>query len=76
MLVATASALALTVLWLAVMALADTLAGSSSKIVAALRGHSPLAAEQTVAEVRVRVSQRYPSARRPIIVQPELRAAA
>jgi hypothetical protein len=75
MLAVFATLIFLIVLWLCATILAGTLEQGRSKIIAALQGHSPLASP-SVQPIRLRVSQRYPSSKRPMRVQAGLRAAA
>jgi hypothetical protein len=65
----------LATLWLVVTIVAEMLGQSGWKIVAALKGHSMLAAAPELRPVAVRVSQRYRAAR-VLRAQPRLRAAA
>ena len=66
----------LSVLWLAIVALARTLESSGSTIMAALAGRSPLATAKSV-EISVRVSNRAGARQhRPMRATPTLRAAA
>ena len=65
----------LVAMWLCATIVAATLEQSGSKIIAALQGRSPLATA-SIAPVKLRVSQRYPSMRRPMRAQAGLRAAA
>lgn len=62
-------------MWLCATIVASTLEQSRTKIAAALKGRS-LLASPAFSPVKVRVSQRYPSSRRPLPVQVALRAAA
>ena len=64
----------LAALWLIAVLLAQAVTDSRSKMLAALRGHSQLAATPTVVPVAARVSQR--SRQRPMRAQPRWRAAA
>jgi hypothetical protein len=65
----------LVAMWLCVTVVADTLEQSGYKIIAALKGRLSLELA-SVAPIAGRVSQRYPSPRRPLRGQIELRAAA
>jgi len=65
----------LVVMWLCATIVAATLERNGSKIIAALQGRSPLATP-SIAPVRLRVSQRHPSMRRPMQAPAGLRAAA
>jgi hypothetical protein len=66
----------LSVLWLAIVAVATILENSGSTILTALAGRSPLATPKIV-EVPVRVSSRAPARQqRPMRATPKLRAAA
>ena len=65
----------LTAMWLCVMIVAGTLEQSEAKIIAALKGRS-LLASPPISPIAGRVSQRYPSQRRPMHAKVELRAAA
>ena len=65
----------LIVIWLCATIVAGTLEQSEAKIIAALKGRS-LLASPPVGPVAGRVSQRYPSQRRPVRARVELRAAA
>jgi len=62
-------------LWLCATVIAATLEQSGSKILAAIKGRSPLASP-AIAPIKLRVSQRYPLSQRPMRVRGELRAAA
>ena len=65
----------LAILWLVNLVVADMLDRGTGKIVAALKGRSPLATAPSIRPIAVRVSQRSPAA--PAArVQPQLRAAA
>jgi hypothetical protein len=75
MLAALATIAFLAAIWLFVVAAATTLEESGSKIVAALRGKSPLATPAPIAPVAVRVRLR--SRPQPVLrARPQLRAAA
>ena len=65
----------LAAMWLCATIVAGTLEQSEAKISAALKGRSLLAGPP-IGPVAGRVSQRYPSQRRPIRARVELRAAA
>ena len=65
----------LIVIWLCVAAAAATLEQSGFKITAALKGRSLMAAA-SIPPIKLRVRQRYPSARHVVGAQAELRAAA
>lgn len=65
----------LATLWLVVMVAAEMLSQSGGKIVAALKGRSPLATPPSIRPIAVRVSQRSRLARA-LHAQPHLRAAA
>ena len=75
MLAAFATLAFLTALWLAFGTAVLTLVAGENKIIAALRGRSPLAVRPQVAGVAVRFSQPV-RAQRPLRAQPEWRAAA
>ena len=65
----------LTVLWLVTLAIADMGKPATGKILAALKGHSMLAAAASIRPVAVRISPRAPP--QPAFhAQPQLRAAA
>jgi hypothetical protein len=71
-----ATIVSLSVLWLAIVAVARTLEHSGATIMAALAGRSPLATARSV-EVPVRVSNRAAARQqRPLRATPTLRAAA
>ena len=65
----------LTVIWLCATIVAGTLAQSEAKIIAALKGRS-LLVSPPISPIAGRVSQIYPSRRRPMRALVELRAAA
>lgn len=65
----------LAAIWVAVTFLFETFAGNGSKIVAALKGHSQLAARPTIVPVPVRLTQRS-RMQRPMRAEPRWRAAA
>jgi len=65
----------LAILWLVTLVIADMLDQGFGKIVAALKGRSPLATAPSIRPIAVRVSQRS-RARRTLHAQPQLRAAA
>jgi len=64
----------LVAMWLCVTIVAATLEQNGLKIVAALKGQS--LASASIQPIKLRVSQRYPSMRRPMRAQAGLRAAA
>ena len=65
----------LVAIWLCVVAAAAALEENGFKIIAALTGRPALEAA-SVAPIAGRISQRYPSSRRPLQAPIELRAAA
>ena len=66
----------LTTIWLCMTVVAGTLEQSGFKVVAALKGRSPLAVP-SAPPIKLRVGQRYPSSsQRQVRAQVELRAAA
>ena len=65
----------LVVIWLCATIVAGTLEQSDAKIIAALKGRS-LLASPPINPIAGRVSQRYPSQRRPMRARVALRAAA
>ncbi len=75
MLAAFATLTFLITLWLCAVGAAATLEQHGSKIIAALKGQSPLAISP-VRPIAGRVSQRYPSPQRPVRARVALRAAA
>jgi hypothetical protein len=66
----------LATIWLLGLIVAQTVEESGGKIVAALRGRSPLATPVFQAPVPVRVSQRSVRQQASVRAQPKLRAAA
>jgi hypothetical protein len=76
MIAALATLAFLVAIWAVVVALAETLVESGEKIMAALKGQSPLAIPVRQAPVRVRVSARSVRQARPVRARPKLRAAA
>ena len=62
-------------MWLCAAVAATTLEQSGYKIIAALNSR-PSLEPASIAPIAGRISQRYPSARRPMRVRAELRAAA
>lgn len=65
----------LVTLWLVNLVLADMLNQGPSKVIAALKGRSPLATAPSIRPIAVRISQRSRVART-LHVAPQLRAAA
>ncbi len=76
MITAFATLVFLITIWLVVTVVAQTVAESGSKIVAALTGHSPLATVTNPVPLQVRVGQRSFRQQRSLRAQPRLRAAA
>lgn len=76
MIAALATLAFLVAIWAVVVAMAETFAESGEKIMAALKGQSPLAIPMHQAPVSVRVSARSVRQARPVRVRPRLRAAA
>ena len=76
MIAALATLAFLVAIWAVVVAMAETLAESGEKIMAALKGQSPLAIPVRQARVPVRVSVRSVRLARPVRARPKLRAAA
>jgi hypothetical protein len=76
MIAALATLAFLVAIWAVVVAMAETLAESGEKIMAALKGQSPLAIPVRQAPVPVRVSVRSVRQVRPVRARPKLRAAA
>lgn len=66
----------LTAIWLVVVTMAETLGESGGKVLAALKGHSPLAITVHQAQVPVRVSARTVRQAPTLRARPKLRAAA
>jgi hypothetical protein len=62
-------------MWLCAIAIAVALEQCGSRMVAALKGRSPLAVP-SMPPIKLRVSQRYPSAQRLVHARVALRAAA
>ena len=62
--------------WFAVVAIAETLGESGGKVIAALKGVSPLAMPVRQAQVPVRVSGRAVRQAQTLRARPKLRAAA
>ena len=75
MLAAFATLAFLIALWLCLTVVAETLEQSGYKIIAALKRRESLELA-SIAPIAGRVTQRYPSPRRPLRGQTELRAAA
>jgi hypothetical protein len=65
----------LVTLWVVSLVLTDLLSDGLAKIIAALKGRSPLASAPSIRPVAVRVSQRS-RPQRALRAQPRLRAAA
>ena len=76
MIAALATLAFLVAIWAVVVAMAETFAESGEKIMAALKGQSPLAIPVRQAPVPVRVSARSVRQARPVRARPKLRAAA
>lgn len=76
MIAAFASLAFIVVIGLCALIAAATLEASGSKIMAALKGRSPLAANRTIRPIKIRVSQRYPTPEHSFAPPTKLRAAA